>query len=324
MALSIADYLLQLPENMNFAKVQELSGEDSLYYRMLSDYGSGSFQLIRFENDLLMILIADYTPKETFEKIATISEEYMEISQFETDSSSFKIGGRKRNQVDKGIYCYLNTQKKTYTYCEGGKAVRFTKVILSPQYFPTYFKLHDENNARLLSSARDYLLKNPNLPELNFVFQQIRDCQAEGTTLKLYLESKVMELLSLVVKGIEQEQKHISVKLDYKDIRNLKKTITVMKSDLSAYPSGDELARIAGMSPARYQLAFRKHFGTTPYEYLKEMRLNQALLLLKNSDYGIATIAAKVGYHNSGHFAKLFKKAYGLGPREYRNIHGIK
>ena len=71
MALSIADYLLQLPENMNFAKVQELSGEDSLYYRMLSDYGSGSFQLIRFENDLLMILIADYTPKETFEKIAT-------------------------------------------------------------------------------------------------------------------------------------------------------------------------------------------------------------------------------------------------------------
>ena len=105
MALSIADYLLQLPENMNFAKVQELSGEDSLYYRMLSDYGSGSFQFIRFENDLLMILIADYTPKETFEKIATISEEYMEISQFETDSSSFKIGGRKTQPVGKGIYC---------------------------------------------------------------------------------------------------------------------------------------------------------------------------------------------------------------------------
>ena len=321
---SVIDYLLQLPEAMHFAKVHELCSDGISSYRMLSDYGSGTFQLIEFENNLLLILIGDYKPKDTFEKITEISEDYMEISQFETDSSSFKIGGRKRNQVDKGIYCYLNTQKKTYTYCEGGKAVRFTKVILSPQYFQTYFKLHDENNARLVSSARDYLLKNPNLPELNFVFQQIRDCQAEGTTLKLYLESKVMELLSLVVKGIEQEQKHISVKLDYKDIRNLKKTITVMKSDLSAYPSGDELARIAGMSPARYQLAFRKHFGTTPYEYLKEMRLNQALLLLKNSDYGIATIAAKVGYHNSGHFAKLFKKAYGLGPREYRNIHGIK
>ena len=34
----------------------------------------------------------------------------------------------------------------------------------------------------------------------------------------------------------------------------------------------------AGMSPARYQLAFRKYYGFTPYEYLKEMRLNRALL----------------------------------------------
>ena len=54
------------------------------------------------------------------------------------------------------------------------------------------------------------------------------------------------------------------------------------------------------------------------------MRLNQALFLLKNSDYGIATIAAKVGYHNSGHFAKLFKNAYGMGPKEYRTNHNIK
>ena len=44
-------------------KFRNVSGEGSIYYRMLSEYGSGSFQLIRFENDLLMILIADYTPK---------------------------------------------------------------------------------------------------------------------------------------------------------------------------------------------------------------------------------------------------------------------
>ena len=60
----------------------------------------------------------------------------------------------------------------------------------------------------------------------------------------------------LVIKGMEQKENHISVKLDYKDIRDLKKTVTHMKKDLSAYPSGEELAQIAGMSPARYQLAF--------------------------------------------------------------------
>ena len=116
MVPSVIDYLLQLPEAMHFARVQELCGDGVFFYRMLSEYGNGTFQLIEFEDDLLLILIGDYTPKDTFEKITEISEDYMEISQFETDSSSFKIGGRKKNQVDKGIYCYLNTQKKTYTY----------------------------------------------------------------------------------------------------------------------------------------------------------------------------------------------------------------
>ena len=123
--------------------------------------------------------------------------------------------------LSKGVQDYF---KETYD--------RETHFI--PNGVNTYFRLHDRNNAELLNSARDYILKNPSLPELNFVFQQIRDCQAEGHTLKIYLESKVMELLSLVVKGMEQEQKHISVKLDYKDIRNLRKTVTVMKNDLAA------------------------------------------------------------------------------------------
>ena len=323
MDMTISDYFLQLPEKMHFAEIQELSASGTKYYRMLSDHGSGSFQLTRLNDGMLFILIADFTPKETFEKVASISEEYIEISQFETDSSAFKIGRRKMQPVGKGIFCYVNTQKTTYVYCEKGKPVRFTKVILTRKYFDSFFREHYGKDYEQTKSAQEYLLRNPNLPELNFVFQQIRDCQAEGNPLRLYLESKVLELLSLVMKGMEKEEEHIPVRLDYKDIRGLKKSVTYMKKDLAAYPSGAKLAQNAGMSTTRYQLAFRKYFGTTPYEYLKEMRLNQALFLLKNSDCGIAVIAAKVGYHHSGHFAKLFKNVYGMGPREYRNLCGI-
>lgn len=103
MALSIADYLLQLPENMNFAKVQELSGEDSLYYRMLSDYGSGSFQLIRFENDLLMILIADYTPKETFEKSQLFLKNIWKSASLKQTAVLSKSGDGKHSPSVKGF-----------------------------------------------------------------------------------------------------------------------------------------------------------------------------------------------------------------------------
>ena len=62
MVPSVIDYLLQLPEAMHFARVQELCGDGVFFYRMLSEYGNGTFQLIEFEDDLLLILIGDYTP----------------------------------------------------------------------------------------------------------------------------------------------------------------------------------------------------------------------------------------------------------------------
>lgn len=79
MDMTISDYFLQLPEKMHFAEIQELSASETKYYRMLSDYGNGSFQLTRFNDGMLFILIADFTPKETFEKVATISEEYIGV-----------------------------------------------------------------------------------------------------------------------------------------------------------------------------------------------------------------------------------------------------
>ncbi|MGL5513986.1 MAG: helix-turn-helix domain-containing protein [Sporomusa sp.] len=51
-------------------------------------------------------------------------------------------------------------------------------------------------------------------------------------------------------------------------------------------------------------------FGTTVYEYLKSLRMNQAIRLLDDSDYNFRTISDKVGYSNSGHFAGIFKKTY--------------
>lgn len=52
--------------------------------------------------------------------------------------------------------------------------------------------------------------------------------------------------------------------------------------------------------------------------------MNCALLLLQDSDDTIRTVARKVGYRNAGPFSKLFRDTFGMGPRAYRNVHGIK
>ena len=76
-----------------------------------------------------------------------------------------------------------------------------------------------------------------------------------------------------------------------------------------------------------YWFAFRccsKNSIHAAYEYLKVLRMNYALLLLRDSDDNIRNVVLKVDYRNAGHFSKLFKDTFGMGPKEYRNTHRIK
>lgn len=313
------------PELLRAIYIPEKSQIGDDYFRLPSEYGRGSVRRICFNNSF-MILISDFVPSVTFEKITDIADNYIEISQFETESSSWQIGRQKRKKVDRGICCYANTSKKIYAYCEADVPTRFTKIIIKQDYFDTFLSVRYSDNYDHSKNAVDYLARNPNLPELNYIFRQIINCPAVGTSKEIYLESKVMEILSLVTHHYEsmQEDRHLAVKLDKRDIRSLDKSIATMKKNLSVHITIPELARLTGMSQSRFQLAFKKNYGTTPYEYLKEMRMNHALILLHDSDYNIQTIAAKVGYTKADHFSKLFKEMYGISPKKYRILHSIK
>ena len=56
-------------------------------------------------------------------------------------------------------------------------------------------------------------------------------------------------------------------------------------------------------------------FGDT----VKKIRLNKARTLLKNRNMTVESISEAVGYQNVEHFNRLFKKAYGITPVQYRN-----
>lgn len=324
MKKTVIEYYEEFLQNLHFYKIEEESTSGNNFYRMNSKYGCGNVQVMNFYNQFL-IIIASFIPSSDFEKVSEIEEEYFEISQFETDSSYFKVDGRKVKQVDKGICCCANTRKVAYAFCESNKPTYFTKVIITKKYFDSFLEERFGNVYEASKKALDFLIENPNSPELNFVFQQIKDCPAIGNTRRLYMEGKVIEILSLITTTIEIEtnRPHLSVKLDRKDKRNLNKVITFMKHNLSAYPSIDELSKMANMSCSRFQMAFRQVYGTTAYEYLKVMRMNYALLLLQDTDDKIYHIALKVGYKNAGHFSKIFKKIFKMSPLEYRNRYHV-
>jgi AraC-like DNA-binding protein len=82
------------------------------------------------------------------------------------------------------------------------------------------------------------------------------------------------------------------------------------------------VARVACLSPYHFHRAFRRAFGQTPMRYLQARRLRAACQLLSATDRPVTAISLEVGFESLGTFSWLFRKRFGLSPRDYRSVHG--
>ena len=69
---------------------------------------------------------------------------------------------------------------------------------------------------------------------------------------------------------------------------------------------------------------FKKEIDTTFINYLTDVRLKHACHLLVHTDLSVATIADRTGFRESGYLIRVFRKMYGLTPKEYRENKGNK
>ena len=62
--------------------------------------------------------------------------------------------------------------------------------------------------------------------------------------------------------------------------------------------------------------------GRAPNEFLRDLRMERALSLLKQKAGNVAHVALEVGYNNPSYFAKCFSNKFGCTPSEVSVIHG--
>ena len=75
------------------------------------------------------------------------------------------------------------------------------------------------------------------------------------------------------------------------------------------------------MSTSWFNRSFRSEAGTSPMQYILEIRIRNAQILLETTDYSIADIAGVIGYDNPMYFSRLFRKAKGMSPAKYRKAY---
>ncbi|AHM62655.1 AraC family transcriptional regulator [Flammeovirgaceae bacterium 311] len=82
-----------------------------------------------------------------------------------------------------------------------------------------------------------------------------------------------------------------------------------------------EVAKHASFSEFHFIRCFTSCFGSSPYQYLTQLRVEKAKELIVNQNYPLAEVAAICGFSDECTFSKVFKKQAGIPPGMYRKLH---
>lgn len=80
----------------------------------------------------------------------------------------------------------------------------------------------------------------------------------------------------------------------------------------------DHLAEVSKLNKYYLAHAFREYIGLSPINYLNSRRVEEARILLRDTNDSISEIAGIVGFSSQSYFAQVFQKAVGESPGEYR------
>jgi AraC family transcriptional regulator len=128
----------------------------------------------------------------------------------------------------------------------------------------------------------------------------------------LLSEGLALELLASVGRVVSSERGEVRPAW-------LDRAIDCLHADLCRSWTLEALCHAAEVEPGRLVRAFRRHLRTTPADYLRQLRVDQARRLLSETERPIADIAFETGFTDQSHLTRVFRRILGETPAAFRS-----
>jgi AraC-like DNA-binding protein len=118
------------------------------------------------------------------------------------------------------------------------------------------------------------------------------------------------------------EQKVDKIEMQSPDDKLLERIMKAINSNLTnSNLSVDSIAQEVGISRVHLHRKMKELTGQTPHDFIRNIRLKQAANLLSHGDMNVTEVMYACGFGNAASFSTMFKKFYGMSPREYMQEH---
>ena len=116
------------------------------------------------------------------------------------------------------------------------------------------------------------------------------------------------------------EEKVDQIKMKSPDEQLLERVMRVINKNIgNSDLSVDAIAEEVGLSRVHLHRKMKELTGQTPHDFIRNIRLKQAANLLAAHNMNITEVMYACGFNNAASFSTIFKKFYGMSPRDYMN-----
>ena len=288
------------------------------------------------------ILTDEIEEEEPTESI--ISEE-QEEEESAVNNDLPKVGKRQKVVVvedDSEIRNYLTealSEDYDITGCENGKE-GFTAVLkLMPDLVISDIMMPEMDGTTLCSKIKTNGTTN-HIPVILLTAKSREEDQLEGleTGADAYIMKPFnMDILRRTIANLihshhtlqlkfgrndQLEELVDDIKMKSPDEKLLERVMTAINHNLNnADLSVDKIADEVGISRVHLHRKMKELTGQTPHDFIRNIRMKKAATLLASADMNVSEVMYACGFSNAASFSTVFKKMYGMSPREYMNEH---
>ncbi len=192
---------------------------------------------------------------------------------------------------------------------------------------PSFFKRFLPDNHQLFDSFRNAIEKGnsgllhqqhrPISHKMYELIDEMMNCERTGIFKRMFLESKVLELLLLQFEQFSDKSFSNST-LKKSDVDKIYAVREFILKNLDAACSLIDLAHLVGTNDFILKKGFKEVFGTTVFGFWSDAKMEQAKQLLTEQNMNVGEVSLQIGYKNQRHFSAAFKKKYGFLPSQLK------
>ena len=210
--------------------------------------------------DGLFLSTGSWIPYASMERKYEINQKLVKIYYLESGGVTLIQNGRKAQPITEGIHLYLNKPSQGRVLYQPNIPISYASVLLFEDYIEKNLQDRFTPDDFDYAEVYDWKAFDYNTPEIGTLFLQIRDKLIAGETSRLYYESKVGELLSIVAGNFHKQRQEIASKqqpLSKQEKKALESVRQAIEQNVLNPPEVSQLCKIAGMAHDGYARAIR-------------------------------------------------------------------